>query len=347
MTVLSAEQLRLSDFDYDLPEALIAQEPCSVRDRSRLMLLDRAAGGIGHHIFSDIEQFLFPGDLLVLNDTKVFPCRLPAKKAGGGRAEIFLLSERGVNLWDALVKGGVAVGKKLIVAEGIEAEIAEEGKDGVKAVRFHGMADIRALLPELGKVPLPPYIKRDADAGDRDRYQTVYASREGAVAAPTAGLHFTKELLQRLAAKGIETTNVTLHVGPGTFQPVKVDTVTEHRMHPERYAISGEAASRINRARSEGRRIITVGTTSMRTLETASLPDGTVVAGEGSSELFITPGYRFKTANGIITNFHLPKSTLLMLVSAFGGRENILAAYRTAAAEGYRFYSYGDAMFIR
>jgi len=346
MTSPVAEQLRLADFDYDLPDALIAQEPRSIRDRSRLMVLNRSTGGIEHRIFSDLETYLVPGDLLVLNDTKVFPCRLLAQKTGGGKAEIFLLSEKAPNLWDALVKGGAGLGKRLSIPGGGVAEIIAEGRDSVRTVRFYGVNNIKELLPEIGKTPLPPYIKRDASAVDRDRYQTVYASQEGAVAAPTAGLHFTRELLQRLIAAGVTLATVTLHVGPGTFQPVKVEQITDHRMLPERYSISAETATAVNRARAAGRRVIAVGTTSVRTLETAASGAGIITPGEGSSELFIYPGYRFTIVNGMITNFHLPKSTLLMLVSAFVGRENILAAYRTAVAEQYRFYSYGDAMLI-
>lgn len=346
MNASVAEQLRLSDFDFDLPESLIAQEPCSVRDRSRLMTLDLKTGGFGNWIFSDIERLLIPGDLLVLNDTRVFPCRLAAKKPGNGKAEIFLLSEQTRNLWRALVKGGVGVGKRLSVAAGIEAEITEEIEEGVWTIRFHGIDDIRERLPDLGRVPLPPYIKRDPTETDRERYQTVYASREGAVAAPTAGLHFTPELLERLRAKGVEFAFVTLHVGPGTFQPVRVDSISEHRMLPEHYLISENAAACVNRAKVENRRVIAVGTTSVRTLETAAAGNGVVAPGEGSSELFIYPGYRFTAIDGIITNFHLPKSTLLMLVSAFAGREQVLSAYRAAIAEQYRFYSYGDAMVI-
>jgi len=346
MTVLATEQLKLSAFDYNLPDALIAQEPASIRDQSRLMVLDRKTGGIEHRIFSDIEKQLVPGDLLVLNDTKVIPCRLFAKKPGGGKAEIFLLSEQGVNLWDALVKGGGPTGMRLCLDQGIEAEIMALRDDGVRRVRFLGVHDIRALLPEIGKTPLPPYIKREAVASDRERYQTVYASQEGAVAAPTAGLHFTRELMKKLVDKGIELATITLHVGPGTFQPVKVENIAEHCMRQERYAISDDAAAAINRAREEGRRIIAVGTTSVRTLETAAIGGNKVLSGEGNSELFVYPGFKFKVANGIITNFHLPKSTLLMLVSAFAGRENILAAYQQAVEEKYRFYSYGDAMLI-
>jgi len=346
MTSVAGVPLKLSDFDYDLSEALIAQEPSPERDRSRLLFLDRRSGAVEHRIFSDIERTLNPGDLLVVNNTKVFPCRIVAKKQGGGKAEIFLLTERGLNLWDALVRGGVGRGKRLTVAPGIEAEINGEGADGVMTVRFHGVRDIREILPDIGKTPLPPYIKRDAGLQDRERYQTVYACREGAVAAPTAGLHFTKDLLQRLASKGVELVPVTLHVGPGTFQPVRVEAVPEHRMHPEWYEIPAESAAAINGAKREGRRVIAVGTASVRTVETATAVDGTVSPGAGNSTLFIYPGYAFKAIDGMVTNFHLPKSTLLMLVAAFAGRENILAAYKKAVEEKYRFYSYGDAMFI-
>ncbi len=348
MIVPDADQLTLSDFDFALPEALIAQAPAAERDRSRLMVLDRASGAIEHRIFQDIENYLLPGDLLVLNNTKVFPCRLPAKKPGGGKAEIFLLAEQGLNLWDALVKGGVPVGKRLVVDANIEAEVVGGNEDdGTKRVRFHGVPDIRSILTDFGRTPLPPYIKREPTGADLHRYQTVYAAHEGAVAAPTAGLHFTRELLDRLRAKGVGSAMVTLHVGPGTFQPVRVEKITEHKMLPERFDISPDAAEAINRAKSEGRRIIAVGTTSVRTLETAARADGTISPGEGSSRLFIYPGFVFRIVDGIITNFHLPKSTLLMLVSAFAGREKILAAYQEAVEHRYRFYSYGDAMFIR
>jgi S-adenosylmethionine:tRNA ribosyltransferase-isomerase len=346
MNTPAADQLRLSDFDYDLPESLIAQEPCSTRDRSRLMVLARGTSSIEHRIFSDLESYLVTGDLLVLNNTKVFPCRLPAKKPGGGKAEIFLLSEQGPNLWQALVKGGGAARRRLSITAGIEAELLNEGPDGAWSVRFHGVDNMRELLPRIGKTPLPPYIKREPSGTDRERYQTVYAAREGAVAAPTAGLHFTPDLLERLEARGVEFVFVTLHVGPGTFQPVRADLIADHRMLLERYEISREAAGAVNRARAEGRRIIAVGTTSVRAIETAASDRGVVVPGEGASGLFIYPGYRFKVTNGIVTNFHLPKSTLLMLVSAFEGRDRILSAYSFAVAEKYRFYSYGDAMLI-
>ncbi len=341
-----AEQLRLSDFDYALPESLIAQEPCPVRDQSRLMVLKRDSGAVEHRIFSGIEGSLISGDLLVLNDTRVFPCRLPARKPGGGKAEIFLLLEREQNLWLALVKGGPGAGKRMVLSSGVEAEIVQEHDDGTRTIRFLCVQDIRSILSEIGMVPLPPYIKREPSATDRDRYQTVYAANEGAVAAPTAGMHFSRELFAQLAKKGIELATITLHVGPGTFQPVRADRIIEHRMLPERYLITPAAAERINRAKAERRRVIAVGTTSVRTIETASHVSGAVIAGEGQADLFIYPGFEFKVTDGIITNFHLPKSTLLMLVSAFAGRERILSAYRTAVEEQYRFYSYGDAMFI-
>jgi S-adenosylmethionine:tRNA ribosyltransferase-isomerase len=346
MIVPAAAHLTLADFDFSLPESLIAQEPAEERDRSRLMVLDPSSGAVEHRIFQDIENYLLPGDLLVLNNTRVFPCRLRANKPGGGKAEIFLVAEQGLNLWEALVKGGVPAGKRLILDAGVEAEIVSSGDDGTKRVRFHGVPDIRSLLTGIGRTPLPPYIKREPTKADLDRYQTVYAAHEGAVAAPTAGLHFTRELLDRLTAQGVGSAMVTLHVGPGTFQPVRVEKIAEHRMLPERFEIAPDAAEAINRAKREGRRIIAVGTTSVRTLETAARGDGTVASGEGSSRLFIYPGFVFRTVDGIITNFHLPKSTLLMLVSAFAGRERVLAAYRTAVEHQYRFYSYGDAMFI-
>jgi S-adenosylmethionine:tRNA ribosyltransferase-isomerase len=341
------EQLRLSDFDYELPEGLIAQEPSPQRDRSRLMILSRGSGRVDHGVFSDLESLLSPGDVLVVNDTKVFPCRLAATRPGGGKAEIFLISELERNIWDALVKGGGGAGKMLRVASSaVEAELVSERADGTRRVRFHGVADIREVLSDIGMTPIPPYIRRGPSESDRERYQTVYAAREGAVAAPTAGLHFTQGLIGRLAAKGVELVTVTLHVGPGTFLPVRAENIAQHRMLPERYQVSAGAAEAINRAKREGRRVIAVGTTAVRTLETASPGPGQVIAGEGATELFIHPGFRFNVTDGLITNFHLPKSTLLMLVSAFAGRGPVLSAYRTAVAERYRFYSYGDAMLI-
>lgn len=340
------KKLKLSDFHYDLPESLIAQQPIPVRDQSKLMVVGRETGIIEHGIFSDLGRYLVPGDLLVVNNTKVCSCRIPAKKSGGGKAEIFLLAEQERNCWTALVKGTSGKGKKLIIKQGIEAEILKEHEDMIRNIRFHGIHDIRDVLSTIGQVPLPPYIKRDPTTEDCERYQTVYASDEGAVAAPTAGLHFTSALIQRLLGKGIEFCTITLHVGLGTFQPVRVDTVSDHKMLPEQYTVTSEAASAMNKAHKEGRRVIAVGTTSVRTIETAADDQGMVHPGTGDSELFIYPGYQFKVTNGIITNFHLPNTTLLMLISAFGGRERMLSAYKTAIEQEYRFYSYGDAMLI-
>ena len=345
MSTLSA-QLTLSDFDYPLPEELIAQMPAPARDRSRLLVLDRASPSVRHHVFADIRALLRPGDLLVLNDTRVIPCRIIARKPGGGKAELFLLEEQGVNCWRALVRGGIDRGRTMTVAAGIEAEVVAVDVDGVRTVRFHGTPDIRAVLPEVGRIPLPPYIRREVRPDDQERYQTVYASREGAVAAPTAGLHFTGPLLEALEQDGIGNATVTLHVGPGTFQPVRTEDLSLHRMHAERYEVPEGTTERIVRARSAGGRIIAVGTTTVRTLETAAQADGIVRPGAGRSELFIMPGYRFRAVDGMITNFHLPKSTLLMLVSAFAGRERVLDAYALAVRERYRFFSYGDAMLV-
>lgn len=344
--IVQAEHLTTADFDYDLPEDRIAQVPASERDRSRLLVLHRSGGELQHRVFAEIGDFLAPGDLLVLNDTRVFPCRMAGRKRGGGRAEIFLLQEEGTNCWRALMKGGVPVGRTVSLAPGVEAEVIADIGDGVKRLRFRGVPDIRALLAEIGETPLPPYIRRPQLPADRERYQTVYAQREGAVAAPTAGLHFTRQLLDQLRNRGVETAVVTLHVGPGTFQPVRTGLISDHRMHPELYEVSGESAGRINRARARGDRVIAVGTTSVRALETAADDSGEVRPGKGSTSLFIVPGYRFRTVDGMITNFHLPRSTLLMLVGAFAGRARVLDAYRTAVAQGYRFYSYGDAMLI-
>jgi S-adenosylmethionine:tRNA ribosyltransferase-isomerase len=341
----SLDRLRLSDFDYDLPESLIAQEPAARRDGSRLMVLHRAEQSLEHRMFSDIVDCLQRGDLLVMNDTRVVPCRIPARKPGNGSAEIFLLSERSPNEWNALVKGRVSPGKRLVISEAIEAIVDELHEDGTRTVRFVGVENIKDVLHQVGKLPLPPYIRRQPTADDLERYQTVYAKQDGAVAAPTAGLHFTPELIARLASKGVETAQVTLHVGPGTFQPVRAEYIADHAMLPERYVVSEEAAERINRAKSSGRRIIAVGTTCVRTLESAGR-SGVVAHGAGSTNIFIYPGYEFKIVQGLVTNFHLPKSTLLMLVSAFGGCSFVNNAYRTAVAERYRFYSYGDAMLL-
>lgn len=346
MQVISPSRLRLSDFDYHLPESLIAQEPSAQRDKSRLMVLDCVGSSITHCMFYEIERYLTAGDVLVVNDTKVFPCRIHASKPSGGRVEIFLLEETDRNVWNALVKGSVKTGMVLRSGSEIEIEVISSRDDGVWTVKFRMETDVREMLSKIAETPLPPYIKRTPGPVDRERYQTVYARKEGAVAAPTAGLHFTRPLLERLMTKGVEIVPVTLHVGPGTFQPVRTESITEHRMHSEFYNIPSETADRINLAKRQGRRVIAVGTTSVRTLETAADDSGFVIPGEGWSRLFIYPGYRFKVIDGMITNFHLPRSTLLMLVAAFAGLERILSAYRIAAAEGYRFYSYGDAMLI-
>jgi S-adenosylmethionine:tRNA ribosyltransferase-isomerase len=346
MSHQTIDHLQLSAFDYDLPPSLIAQEPAPQRDRSRLLVLDRSAGMIGHRVFSDLPGHLRDGDVLVLNNTRVFPCRLLAQKTGGGKAEIFLLEEKSPNLWRALVRGSLVPGTRAALAQGIEAEVTEKEGGGVATVRFHGIRDIRTLLNDIGSTPLPPYIKRQAVAQDRDRYQTVYAAQEGAVAAPTAGLHFTERLLGLLQERGVEVVMVTLHVGPGTFQPVRTENITEHRLQPERFEITTAAAMAINRAKTDNRRVIAVGSTCVRTLETVAQEDGNVRPGTGSSRLFIYPGYAFRVVDGMITNFHLPRSTLLMLVTAFGGYEQVMAAYRAAVQQRYRFYSYGDAMCI-
>lgn len=348
MCAHAAEQLLLSDFDYALPESLIAQQPVFPRDASRLMVIDRGAGAISHSRFSRMGELLRPGDLLVVNNTRVIPCRLPARRRGGGKAEVFLVAEQGINRWEALVRGAGGPGRTLLIGNdsGISAEIVSAGEGGTVTVRFTGTPDIRAELSRIGRTPLPPYIRRQADDADRERYQTVFARRDGAAAAPTAGLHFTDELLAALRSKSVEIAAVTLHVGPGTFQPIREEQLARHRMHPERYEVAEDAALSINRARDEGRRIIAVGTTCVRTLESAADPDGSVAAGSGQTSLFIVPGYRFRTVDGMITNFHLPRSTLLLLVAAFAGRERMLDAYRSAVEAGYRFYSYGDAMLI-
>jgi S-adenosylmethionine:tRNA ribosyltransferase-isomerase len=346
MPYQTVDHLQLSAFDYDLPQSLIAQEPGPERDRSRLLILDRRTGTMDHRVFADLIEHLRGSDVLVLNNTRVFPCRLLTQKAGGGEAEVFLLEEVGLNLWHALVRGSLGPGKRVALVEGIEAEIVGKDGAGVATVRFHGVPDIRARLDDIGSTPLPPYIKRQPDAQDRDRYQTVYAAREGAVAAPTAGLHFTERLLGMMQDRGVEVVMVTLHVGPGTFQPVRTSNITDHRLLPERYEITAAAAVAINRAKAEGRRIIAVGSTCVRTLETVAQEDGSIRPGTGNSGLFIYPGYAFRVVDGMITNFHLPRSTLLMLATAFGGYEQVMAAYRTAVMRRYRFYSYGDAMCI-
>lgn len=331
------------DFDYHLPAESIAQEPAQ-RGESRLLVLDRT-GPERHARVGDLPRLLRPGDLLVLNDTRVIPARLFGRSAGGGRMEILLVERVGEREWDALVKPGrrARPGSILELDGGLSAEVAEKREDGRVHLRFS--EPIEPHLDRLGHVPLPPYIHRPDNPEDRERYQTVYARRPGAIAAPTAGLHFTSELLREIEKAGVGIARVTLHVGIGTFKPVTAERIEEHRMERERYEIGEETADAIREARADSRRVVAVGTTVVRTLESAALAGGGAIeVGSASTDLFITPGFRFKVVDALLTNFHLPRSTLLMLVSAFAGRERVLAAYEEAIREGYRFYSYGDAM---
>ena len=334
-----------SDFEYDLPASSIAQEPLP-RGESRLLVLDRS-GPERHARVRDLPRLLRPGDLLVLNDTRVIPARLFGRRAaGGGRMELLLVERVSEREWDALVKPGKRAkpGTEIELASSLTAEVIDKGEDGRFRLRFS--EPIEPHLERLGHVPLPPYIHRPDTPEDRERYQTIYARSPGAIAAPTAGLHFTAELLREIEGAGIGIARVTLHVGIGTFKPVTAERIADHRMDRERYEISEEAAALIHRTRESGARVVAVGTTVVRTLESAALAGGEVRAGGGATELFITPGFRFQVVDALLTNFHLPRSTLLMLVSAFAGRERILAAYAEAIREGYRFYSYGDAMLM-
>ena len=341
--------LKTSDYKYELPKELIAQDPLADRSSSRLMVLDRESGRISHKIFRDIISYLNPGDCLVINDTKVIPARLiGAREGSGGKVEIFLLKRKENDLWETLVRPGKKLreGARVVFGDGdLQAEIKEVLPDGNRHVQFYYEGIFEEVLDRLGQMPLPPYITHKLE--DKNRYQTVYATYEGSAAAPTAGLHFTKELLKEIEKKGVRVARVTLHVGLGTFRPVKVENVTDHRMHSEYYHVSREAASIINRTKEEGGRIISVGTTSTRTLESVADEDGRIHPGSGDTDIFIYPGYKFKCIDALITNFHLPESTLLMLVSALAGREHILAAYEEAVKERYRFFSFGDAMLIR
>jgi S-adenosylmethionine:tRNA ribosyltransferase-isomerase len=344
------------DYYYELPERLIAQKPVPGRKHARLLHLERASGGLGHNRFTDLPKLLRAGDLLVVNNTAVVPGRLYGHKPTGGRVEVLILdyhvgrrAPHGARVHRCMVRASKPVrpGMRLVFNPRLSAEVLSAA-DGIATLRFDCQVDFDTLLADVGQIPLPPYIRRTAGATDADRqsYQTVYASQKGAIAAPTAGLHFTKDLLDELTSSGIEIVQVTLHVGYGTFVPVRVDDIREHQMHPEWYELTEPVAAAINVAKAEGRRVIAVGTTAVRTLETCAEPDGRLQAGNGSCELFIYPGYRFKAVDALITNFHLPESTLLMLVAALVGRERILAAYREAVAAEYRFFSYGDAMLI-
>ncbi len=341
--------MKTSDFSFELPKELIAQDPLEDRSSSRLLCLDRNTGAIKHDVFRNITAYLKKGDCLVLNDTKVIPARLYGTKADTGAAvEILLLKRREADVWETLVRPGKKCrpGARLIFGDEslLQGEILTVLEDGNRLIRFSYTGIFEEILDRLGEMPLPPYITHKLQ--DRNRYQTVYAKHEGSAAAPTAGLHFTETLLQEIRAVGVEIVPVTLHVGLGTFRPVKVDDVEAHHMHSEYYQITAEAADRINKARENGGRIICVGTTSCRTLESAADEDGRLRESSGWTDIFIYPGYRFRIMDALITNFHLPESTLLMLVSAFAGKERILAAYEEAVRNRYRFFSFGDAMFI-
>ncbi len=341
--------MKLTDYDYDLPEALIAQKPCSQRDASRLMVVDRQKRKIHHTQFSQIGEFLPTRSLLVINETKVIPARLIGRKLPtGGKIELLLTRQKGENTWEALVKPGrrVTHGTRITFGEGVlTGKVLAKSSLGLYTVRFKYNGDFEEILAQVGRVPLPPYIKREPSRTDKEEYQCVYAKEAGAIAAPTAGLHFTLALLDRLKRDGIHRVTLTLHVGLGTFQPVKVEDIEMHKMHSEYFELSQASASQINTAKGEGRKIVAVGTTSVRTLETVA-SDCSVDSYQGYTDIFIYPGYQFKVVDALVTNFHLPKSTLLMLVSAFAGREFIFEAYQEAIAQKYRFYSYGDAMLI-
>lgn len=343
------EIMKTSDFDYDLPEELIAQHPAAQRDHSRLLVMDKHTGAIEHRVFKDIVDYLHAGDVLVLNNTKVIPARIFGTKEGGtAKIEVLLLKrdETLPNTWEVLVHPGkrAKVGTVIDFGEGrLKAEVIANTSAGRK-VTFHFDGIFEEILEELGTMPLPPYIHEQLE--DQNRYQTVYAKVDGSAAAPTAGLHFTQELLETLREKGVEIEEVLLHVGLGTFKPVSEEEIEDHEMHSEYFEISEETAARINRAKEEGRRIISVGTTSTRALESAASEDGKLLPGSGWTNIFIYPGYQWKIVDGLITNFHLPKSTLMMLVSALSERALILHAYEEAVAERYRFFSFGDAMFI-
>ena len=338
---------KTKDFYYDLPEELIAQTPLEKRDTSRLMVLDRETGEVTHKHFYDILDYLKPGDCLVMNDSRVLPARLLGHRPTGGAVEVLLLRDLGDKCWECLCKPGrkMQVGNEVIFGNGeLTATVKAVQEDGNRVVEFHYEGIFLEVLERLGKMPLPPYIK--AELADQERYQTVYSREVGSAAAPTAGLHWTNELLEKARAKGVKTAFVTLHVGLGTFRPVKAENILEHHMHAELCMMSAETAAILNETKAAGGRVICVGTTSCRTLESLAKEDGSFEAGSKWTEIFIYPGYNFKAMDGLITNFHLPESTLVMLVSAFAGRDHVLSAYEQAVAERYRFFSFGDAMCI-
>ena len=347
-TESTQDGLRKKDFYFELPQELIAQDPLEERSSSRLLVLDKHTGAMSHCVFRDVISYLRPGDCLVLNNTKVIPARLLGEREGtGGRVEVLLLKRSAGDIWETLVKPGKKCrpGTRLVFGNGLlKAQVLETVEEGNRLIKFEYDGIFEEVLDTLGEMPLPPYITHKLR--DRNRYQTVYAKYEGSAAAPTAGLHFTKELLKEIEAKGVRTAYVTLHVGLGTFRPVKEENVLEHHMHSEYFQISEEAAGVINSTKAQGGRIICVGTTSCRTVESASDDSGCGRPGSGDTDIFIYPGYRFNVLDGLITNFHLPESTLVMLVSALAGRENVLKAYEEAVREQYRFFSFGDAMLI-
>jgi S-adenosylmethionine:tRNA ribosyltransferase-isomerase len=340
--------MKRSDFGFDLPEELIAQDPLEKRSNSRMLVLDKHTGDVKHRHFYDVLEYIQPGDCLVINDTKVIPARLLGVKADtGAKIEVLLLKRKEENVWEALVKPGkkAKVGAKLSFGEGLlTGEVIDVVEEGNRLIRFSYEGIFEEILDELGEMPLPPYITHQLE--DKERYQTVYAKHSGSAAAPTAGLHFTEELLQQIEEKGVSVARVTLHVGLGTFRPVKVDDILEHHMHAEFYQLEQSQADKINQAKDAGKKVIAVGTTSCRTIESVADKHGRLKETSGWTEIFIYPGYEFKVLDALITNFHLPESTLVMLVSALAGRENILAAYKQAVEEQYRFFSFGDAMLI-
>lgn len=341
--------MRKEDFNFDLPEELIAQDPLEDRSSSRLLVLDKETGKTEHHVFREIIDYLEAGDCLVINDTKVIPARLIGSKIGtDAKIEVLLLKRKENDVWETLVKPGkkAKIGTRISFGDGLlVGEVVDIVEEGNRLIHFEYEGIFEEILDRLGQMPLPPYITHQLE--DKNRYQTVYAKHSGSAAAPTAGLHFTPELLKKIEEKGVQIARVTLHVGLGTFRPVKVDNILEHHMHSEFYQIEEEAAEKINTAKANGKRVIAVGTTSCRTIESAAKEDGTIAPVSGWTDIFIYPGYQFKVLDCLITNFHLPESTLLMLVSALAGREHVLAAYEEAVKEGYRFFSFGDAMFIQ
>ena len=340
--------MKTSDFNYELPEELIAQDPLEDRSASRLMHLDRITGEVEHRHFREVLEYLRPGDCLVVNDTKVIPARLYGRKVGTDAAiEILLLKRKDHDIWETLVKPGKKCKPGTVISFGggiLTGEVLDVVEEGNRLIQFHYEGIFEEILDQLGEMPLPPYITHKLQ--DKNRYQTVYAKHEGSAAAPTAGLHFTKELLKQVEEMGVKIAHVTLHVGLGTFRPVKVEDVAEHHMHSEFYVVEEEQAKLINDTKAAGHRVIAVGTTSCRTLESAATKDGILKAGSGWTEIFIYPGFQFQIIDGLITNFHLPESTLMMLVSALAGKEHIMAAYAEAVKERYRFFSFGDAMII-